>query len=85
MYEILTRITEGRGEADDIAQLEDLGNDIKLASLCGLGQSAPNPVLSTIRYFRDEYIEHIKNKRCPAFVCKMKAHQGQAVVSRNSD
>jgi NADH-quinone oxidoreductase subunit F len=85
MYEILTRITEGRGEADDIAQLEDLGNDIKLASLCGLGQSAPNPVLSTIRYFRDEYIEHIKNKRCPAFVCKMRAHQGQAVVSRNSD
>jgi NADH-quinone oxidoreductase subunit F len=70
MLEILTRITEGNGMDGDIELLLELGNDIKHASLCGLGQSAPNPVLSTIRFFRDEYEAHIKYGRCPASACK---------------
>lgn len=70
MLEILTRITEGNGKEGDIELLEKLAKDIKKASLCGLGQTAPNPVLSTIRYFRDEYEAHIKEKRCPAGECK---------------
>ncbi len=70
MLEILTRITEGKGKATDIDTLVELGTDIKLASLCGLGQSAPNPVLSTIRFFREEYEAHINEGRCPARVCK---------------
>ncbi|MFA5105217.1 MAG: NADH-ubiquinone oxidoreductase-F iron-sulfur binding region domain-containing protein, partial [Candidatus Margulisiibacteriota bacterium] len=70
MLEILIRITEGRGREGDIEKLERLGNTIKKASLCGLGQSAPNPVLSTIRYFRNEYEDHIKNKKCTAGACE---------------
>jgi len=70
MLEILTRITRGEGELADIDRLVRLGEMIKEASLCGLGQTAPNPVLSTIRYFRDEYEAHIVEKRCPAGVCK---------------
>ena len=70
MLEILTRITEGNGEMEDLEKLEELANYIKSASLCGLGQTAPNPVLSTLRYFRDEYVAHIKDKKCPAGVCK---------------
>ncbi|NOZ68655.1 MAG: NADH-quinone oxidoreductase subunit NuoF [Deferribacteres bacterium] len=70
MLEILTRITEGRGKEGDIDLLMELGTDIKLSSLCGLGQSAPNPVLSTINFFRDEYEAHIKDGICPARVCK---------------
>ncbi len=70
MLEILNRITEGNGEMEDLDKLEELANYIKSASLCGLGQTAPNPVLSTLRYFRDEYEAHIKEKRCPAGVCK---------------
>ena len=70
MFEILTRICEGGGQADDIDRLERLGKMIRTASLCGLGQTAPNPVLSTIRYFRDEYEAHITEGRCPAGVCK---------------
>jgi NADH-quinone oxidoreductase subunit F len=70
MLEILTRITEGRGSKDDIDRLLDLGRDIKLSSLCGLGMSAPNPVLSTIKFFRDEYESHINDGVCPAGVCK---------------
>ncbi|UCD36616.1 MAG: NADH-quinone oxidoreductase subunit NuoF [Nitrospiraceae bacterium] len=70
MLETLTRITEGRGREDDIDLLIELGNDIKNASLCGLGQSAPNPILSTIEFFREEYEAHIKYGRCPANVCK---------------
>jgi len=70
MYEILVRITQGLGEEEDLAKLEELGSSIRVASLCGLGQAAPNPVLSTIRHFRDEYIEHIKYKRCPTLVCR---------------
>nr|WP_300409325.1 NADH-quinone oxidoreductase subunit NuoF [Lagierella sp.] len=70
MLEILERITEGNGTMEDIDTLEELGNTIKISSLCGLGQSAPNPVLSTLRYFRDEYEAHVKEKRCPAHHCK---------------
>ncbi len=69
MLEILTRITEGKGQEGDIERLERLGNLIKKASLCGLGQSAPNPVLSTIKNFRHEYEEHIKQKKCRAGAC----------------
>ncbi|MEW6482345.1 MAG: NADH-ubiquinone oxidoreductase-F iron-sulfur binding region domain-containing protein, partial [bacterium] len=70
MLEILTRITEGKGEISDISLLEELALTIKSASLCGLGQTAPNPVLTTLKYFRDEYEAHIKDKKCPAKVCK---------------
>jgi NADH-quinone oxidoreductase subunit F len=70
MYEILKRITEGDGQDGDVELLENLGNVVKSASMCGLGQTAANPVLSTIKYFRDEYDAHIKQKRCPAVVCK---------------
>ncbi|MGC8926804.1 MAG: NADH-ubiquinone oxidoreductase-F iron-sulfur binding region domain-containing protein [Myxococcota bacterium] len=70
MYEIVDRICKGEGREGDIEHLEELGKAIKLGSLCGLGQSAPNPVLSTIKYFREEYEEHIKQKKCRAGVCK---------------
>jgi len=70
LLEILNKITDGNGEMEDLDRLEELCNYIKSASLCGLGQTAPNPVLSTLRYFRDEYIAHIRDKKCPAGVCK---------------
>lgn len=70
LHEILTKITEGKGTLEDLVQLEKLGSIIKDTALCGLGQSAPNPILSTIKYFRDEYIAHIVDKTCPAGVCK---------------
>ena len=70
MFEILSRITAGEGEAADIDRLERLGRMVKRASLCGLGQTAPNPVLTTIRYFRDEYEAHINEKRCPSGACE---------------
>jgi len=70
LYEILDRISKGLGELDDLDKLEKLGNVIKRSALCGLGQTAPNPVLSTLKYFRDEYLAHIKDKRCPAAVCR---------------
>jgi ferredoxin len=70
MLEILTRITEGKGAPDDIALLERLGSSIKDTALCGLGKTAPNPVLTTLRYFRDEYEAHILKKKCPAHVCR---------------
>jgi NADH-quinone oxidoreductase subunit F len=69
MLEILTRITEGKGEMEDIQRLEELAVNIIKGSLCGLGQTAPNPVLTTLRYFKDEYLAHIQEKRCPAGVC----------------
>jgi NADP-reducing hydrogenase subunit HndC len=69
MLEILERITQGKGEEGDIERLEKLAKNIKASALCGLGQTAPNPVLATLRYFRDEYEAHIKEKRCPAGVC----------------
>jgi NADP-reducing hydrogenase subunit HndC len=70
MYEILERITSGKGEEGDIEKLEVLAESIHQGALCGLGQTAPNPVLSTLRYFRDEYEAHVKEHRCPAGVCK---------------
>lgn len=70
MYEILTKITEGKAEMEDLDKLEKLCYYIKDNALCGLGQTAPNPVLSTLRYFRDEYVAHVKDKKCPAGVCK---------------
>ena len=70
MYEILDRITKGQGELEDLDRLEHLARYIKDNALCGLGQTAPNPVLSTLRSFRDEYIAHVVDKKCPAGVCK---------------
>ncbi len=70
MLEILTRICEGEGKEGDLEILEDLADSIKDSSLCGLGQTAPNPVLTTIKYFRDEYQAHIRDKKCPAKSCK---------------
>ena len=70
LLEVLTRITEGEGREGDVEFLEELGAAVKDASMCGLGTTLPNPVLSTIRYFRDEYEAHIREKRCPAKVCK---------------
>ena len=70
LYELLTKITDGEATMEDLDKLEELCYYIKDNSLCGLGQSAPNPVLSTLKYFRDEYIAHIKDKKCPAGVCK---------------
>ena len=70
MLEILERITQGKGEEGDIEKLQELAESIKNSALCGLGQTAPNPVLSTIKYFRDEYEAHIKEKRCPAHHCQ---------------
>ncbi len=70
MLDILTKIKSGEGEETDLKQLEQLATTVKNGSLCGLGQTAPNPVLTTLRYFKDEYEAHIKHKRCPALVCK---------------
>jgi len=70
MAETLTRITQGAGEEGDVEKLEELAQTVKAGSLCGLGQTAPNPVLTTIRYFRDEYEAHIVEKSCPSLVCK---------------
>ena len=78
MHLLLTKITEGRASREDLALLEDLCDMVKFTSLCGLGQTAPNPVVSTLRYFRDEYLAHIDDKRCPAGVC---AIQSAAEVS----
>ena len=66
LHEILEKICDGRGEVSDIDKLEELCEQIKSSALCGLGQTAPNPVLSTLRYFRDEYIAHVTDKKCPA-------------------
>ena len=70
MLEILTKITEGKGTMDDLAALEELAANVKSNSLCGLGQTAPNPILSTLAHFKDEYLAHIEKKECPAHVCK---------------
>ncbi len=70
LYEMLDKITKGKGTMEDLDKMEELCYYIKENSLCGLGQTAPNPVLSTLRYFRDEYVAHIKDKKCPAGVCK---------------
>jgi NADH-quinone oxidoreductase subunit F len=70
MRQILEKISDGKGQAGDIEMLEHLASVMKDGALCALGQTAPNPVLSTIRYFRDEYEAHINKKKCPAKVCK---------------
>ena len=69
MLEIITRITEGKGTMEDLDELEELSEAITRGALCGLGQSAPNPVLSNMKYFKDEYIAHVRDKKCPAGVC----------------
>jgi NADH-quinone oxidoreductase subunit F/NADP-reducing hydrogenase subunit HndC len=80
MLQILERITSGKGEEGDIEKLEKLGELVVIGSLCGLGQSAPNPVLTTMRYFRDEYEEHVKDKYCRAKVCS-----GMGIFEINQD
>ncbi len=70
LYEMLEKITEGKGTMEDLDKMEELCYNIKASSLCGLGQTAPNPVLSTLKYFRDEYEAHVRDKVCPAGVCK---------------
>jgi NADH:ubiquinone oxidoreductase subunit F (NADH-binding) len=71
MWMLLDRITRGQGTLDDVSQLERLAKVVQSMSLCGLGQGAPNPVLSTLRFFRDEYLAHIVDKVCPAGVCEI--------------
>ncbi len=70
MYEILDKITKGEGKEEDLVLLEEIAEVTKVASMCGLGKTAPNPVLSTLKYFKDEYLMHINDKKCPAGVCK---------------
>jgi NADP-reducing hydrogenase subunit HndC len=70
LYDLLCKITEGNGTLEDLDTIEELCYHLKSSSLCALGQSAPNPVLSTLQHFRDEYIAHVVEKRCPAGVCK---------------
>jgi NADH:ubiquinone oxidoreductase subunit F (NADH-binding) len=70
LEEILNRICDGKGTVADLDRLEELGGVVQQTSLCGLGQTAPNPVLSTLRHFRDEYLAHVTDKTCPAGVCK---------------
>jgi bidirectional [NiFe] hydrogenase diaphorase subunit len=78
MYDLLLKITKGEATMDDLAQLEALADMVKHTSLCGLGQGAPNPVQSTLRYFRHEYLAHIVDKTCPAGVCKIHAPEAEA-------
>ncbi len=70
LLQLLTKITEGKGEPEDLVKIEELASHMKQSSLCALGQSAPNPILSTLRYFRQEYVDHIESKHCEAGVCK---------------
>ncbi len=70
LLQLLTKITEGKGEPEDLVKIEELASHMKQSSLCALGQSAPNPILSTLRYFRREYVDHIEKKHCDAGVCK---------------
>jgi bidirectional [NiFe] hydrogenase diaphorase subunit len=80
MHTLLTRICAGEASLDDLDMLEQLCDTVKSTSLCGLGQTAPNPVLSTLKYFREEYIEHIVHKRCPAGVCAIEAGAAEPAV-----
>ena len=73
MHQILERITSGAAGEEDLVRLQELADLMRATSLCGLGQGAPNPVLSTLRYFRDEYLAHVRERRCPAGVCAMRA------------
>jgi len=78
MYNMLTNISTGKGTMHDLQLLEELCDVLKHTSLCGLGQTSANPVLSTIRFFRDEYTAHIRDKKCPAGVCTME-HENEVV------
>jgi NADH:ubiquinone oxidoreductase subunit F (NADH-binding) len=71
MWMLLDRITRGTADMEDLAQLERLAGIVQKMSLCGLGQGAPNPIFSTLRYFRDEYVAHIVDRVCPAGVCEI--------------
>lgn len=71
MLDVLQKITDGTAQKEDLALLERIAEVVKHTSLCGLGQTSPNPVFSTLRYFRDEYIDHIEHKHCGAGVCKV--------------
>jgi bidirectional [NiFe] hydrogenase diaphorase subunit len=71
MWMLLDKITRGRADLFDLAQLERLAGVVQKMSLCGLGQGSPNPIFSTLRYFRDEYMAHIEERRCPAGVCEI--------------
>jgi bidirectional [NiFe] hydrogenase diaphorase subunit len=73
LYMLLTRIADGDATMADLVQLERLSGMVQRTSLCGLGQGAPNPVFSTLRYFRDEYLAHVEDRRCPAGVCELAA------------
>ena len=79
MYDLLCKITDGTGSLEDIIMLEELSDLLKSTSLCGLGMTAPNPVLTTLRYFRNEYTAHIEGKKCPAGVCTIKSNKAQEV------
>lgn len=83
MYNILDKITKGLGTMEDLNKLEELAKVVKTTSLCGLGQTAPNPILSTLRYFRDEYEEHIKEHKCRAKVCKFEKKEERVLESVN--
>ena len=72
MYDMLCSITDGTGSLEDILMLEEMSDLLKSTSLCGLGMTAPNPVLTTLKYFRNEYTAHIEGKQCPAGVCSIK-------------
>jgi NADH-quinone oxidoreductase subunit F len=80
MHEILTALTEGRGKLEDLERLEELCFTLEEAALCALGRTAVNPVRTTIRYFRDEYLAHIEDKTCPAGVCPMKRVRAEVIV-----
>jgi bidirectional [NiFe] hydrogenase diaphorase subunit len=79
MHGLLEKITSGEATRADLAMLEELCELVRSASLCGLGQSAPNPILTTLKYFRDEYLAHIDEGRCSAGVCKISARAKEAV------
>jgi NADH:ubiquinone oxidoreductase subunit F (NADH-binding) len=81
MHGILEKITHGKATEADLRLLEELADLVKNTSLCGLGQTAPNPVVSTLRYFKDEYLAHIRDRRCPAGVCTMRGTGGAAAVA----
>ncbi|MFN8530144.1 MAG: NuoF family protein [Anaerolineae bacterium] len=81
MHGLLDKITRGEATLDDLAMLEKLCDMVRNTSLCGLGQGAPNPVISTLRYFRDEYLAHIVDKKCPAGVCKMHHHHAESAAT----
>jgi ferredoxin len=70
LHRLASKISDGQGTEEDLDKMEKLSETVILGSLCGLGKSGPNPLLSTIKYFRDEYLTHIREKRCPAAVCK---------------